>query len=188
MPRREVEFLQGEFYHLYNRGNDRQPIFFDDENYLFFLKRIRRYLMPGVRLHAYCLMPNHYHLLVEVAQDIDLSDYMKKLIISYTKAVNKRYEKVGHLFQGPFKAKDVGTQDYFLHLSRYIHLNARIAKLVQRAEDWEFSSYRDYLGVRRDGFVTTGRILSHFRGIDDYREYVELLTEAEIEKIQGGLY
>ncbi|MGH2568226.1 MAG: transposase, partial [Bacteroidota bacterium] len=184
MPRRVILFSPDQFYHVYNRGNDRQPIFFDRENYLFFLRRVKEYLAASVEIHAFCLMPNHYHLLLRMTKEVDFSDAMKKLLISYTKAINKKYQKVGHLFQGSFKAKLVDSPEYFLHLSRYIHLNPRIAGLVKYPQEWEFSSYREYLGLRKNELVMTEFILSQFRDLKDYQKYVGTLTESEIEKLQ----
>ena len=126
MVRRDVPLNAGEFYHLYNRGNNRERIFCERENYLFFLHRVRRYLASVMDMVAYCLMPNHYHLLVQIRQTSDVwqtsevydaSAGMRRLAISYTKAMNKRYERVGSLFQGAFHAKHVGQDSYLLHLS-----------------------------------------------------------------------
>jgi REP element-mobilizing transposase RayT len=116
-------FRAGEYYHVYNRGNARQPIFFEPENYRFFLTRLRKYFTADTAdVVAYCLMPNHYHLMVHLRQD-DLSTLMHPLGMGYAKAVNARYQRVGHLFQGPFQAKHIETTAQLAHLSRYIHLN-----------------------------------------------------------------
>jgi len=117
LPRRVVPLTPGQYYHIYNRGVNREAIFFERENYLFFLRRLREHLLPVTDLVAYCLMPNHYHLLVmvkpweqtsEVLKDLGglaprgLSMAMMRLSVSYTKAINKRYQRVGGLFQGAF--------------------------------------------------------------------------------------
>src|SRR3990172_39494 len=122
MPQRNIELRSGEYYHLYNRGNNRGRIFYERENYLFFLRQMRSYVLPIVDVLAYCLMPTHYHLLVLLKEN-NLSHRMQLLSISYTKAINKRYDRVGALFQGAFQAKHVDKNNYLLHLSRYIHLN-----------------------------------------------------------------
>jgi len=147
MPQRNVELCAGEYYHLYNRGNNRECIFYERENYGFFLRRLRKYLVPILDVVAYCLMPTHYHLLI-LLEEVDLSHRMQLFSISYTKAMNKRYDRVGSLFQGAFQAKHVDGNDYLVHLSRYIHLNPVMAGLVKRPEDWEFSSYREYIDLR----------------------------------------
>jgi putative transposase len=183
MPRRAVHLCAGEYYHVYNRGNDRGRIFHERDNFLFFLRRVQEYLVPVVEVVVYCLMPTHYHLLIGVKQgsvaaatseiSAGVSRAMMRLGVSHTKAINKRYDRVGALFQGPYGCKHVGGNDYLVHLSRYIHLNPVIDGLVQCPEDWEFSSYREYVG-RRDGTLPRPEIvLAQFRSADDYREFVE---------------
>jgi len=96
---------------------------------------MRKYLVPILDVVAYCLMPTHYHLLV-LLKEAELSHRMQLFSISYTKAMNARYDRVGALFQGAFQAKHVNRNDYLVHLSRYIHLNPVLAGLVERPEDW----------------------------------------------------
>src|SRR5438046_1575799 len=99
MPYRKTDFCKGEWYHLYNRGNNRQPIFFERENYLYFLRKVREHLTAeALDMIAYCLMPNHYHFLVRLHSD-DLASIMQPFVVAYTKAINKRYGRVGALFQ-----------------------------------------------------------------------------------------
>lgn len=184
MPYRDVEFRAGEYYHLYNRGNNFQPIFFERENYLYFLRQLRKYLLAEtLEIVAYCLMPNHYHLLVHLKTD-DLSGQMQRFALSYTKAINKRYSRVGSLFQGRFKAVHVDRNEYLLHLSRYIHLNPVAARLVQRPDDWEFSSYREFIGLRDGTLPQPDVVLSQFRSPDDYRLFVESYVESDKEIIE----
>jgi REP element-mobilizing transposase RayT len=117
------------------------------ENYLFFLHRLRRYLVPEhAQVLAYVLMSNHYHLLIQAVTD-DLSHAMQLFGISYTKAINKRFGRTGTLFQGTFKAKLVDRDEYLLHLSRYLHLNPVQAGLVQSPEF--FNRSHVYLRQRR---------------------------------------
>jgi putative transposase len=155
--------IAGETYHLYNRDVDRQEVFFERENYLFFLRRLRRHLVGQTSevletsIIAYCLMPDQFHLLVQPHHD-QLSRQMQRLLISYTKAINERYGRVGPLFQGQFQAVHVESSRSLTHLSRYIHLNPVTAGLVARPEEWEYSSYREYLGVR-SGSLPRPRLL-----------------------------
>lgn len=173
MPYRQVHFEIGGNYHVYNRGNNYAAIFFERENYLFFLRQLRRYLVAeSVDVVAYCLMPNHFHLLLHLKGG-NLPGMMQRFGVSYSKAINKRYSRVGSLFQGPFKARRVESDDYLLHLSRYIHLNPAKAGLCDHAEDWEFSSYRDYTGLRNGTLVNQDLILSQFRSRQEYRTFVE---------------
>lgn len=187
MPRRAVEFCAGEHYHLYNRGNNRQPIFFERENSLFFLQRVRDYLLPILDVVAYCLMPTHYHLMVHLREE-DLSHRMQLFSISYTKAINQRHGRVGSLFQGAFQAKLVATDAYLVHLSRYLHLNPVLAGLCDTPEAWEFSSYRDYIGIRKGTLPEPGIVLAQFPSREAYRAFVEAYMPADRERIEDLLF
>ncbi len=171
MPRRAVQFCQGEYYHLYNRGNNRERIFFAPENYVFFLRQWRRYLSATCDVVAYCLMPTHYHILVHL-KDEDLSHCMQLFAISYTKSVNKSYQRVGVVFQGAFQAKHIERNEYLVHLSRYLHLNPVLAGVVKQAEEWKFSSYREYVGLRAGSLPVPDVVLSQFASRDAYRAFV----------------
>ena len=176
MPRRQVILQTGNYYHVYNRGNDRQLIFFERENYIYFLRQLRHYLITnGVDIIAYCLMPNHYHLLVYLTTD-RFSKLMQAFTLSYAKAINNRYQKVGSLFQGRFQAIHVDREEYLLHLTRYIHLNPVCANIVEKAEDWEFSSYQEYIDLRHGSLPKIDRVRSQFNSADTYRNFLEDLT------------
>ena len=184
MPYRNVELRAGEHYHVYNRGNNYQSIFFQHENYLYFLRQMRKYLtVDAVEIVAYCLMPNHYHLLVHLKTD-EFSALMQPFALSYTKAINKRYARVGSLFQGRFKAIHVDRDEYLLHLSRYIHLNPVTAGLVRRAESWESSSYLDYIGLRKGTLSKPEIVLDQFPSPNDYRLFVEAYSEDDNKVVE----
>ena len=180
MPYRKFEFAANHYYHLYNRGSNHAIIFRETENYRYFLRLLDKYLAPGkVEIVAYCLMPDHYHLLV--CPQIDtLSKLMQPFLLAYTNAFNKRYDCMGALFQGRFKARYIDKNEYLLHLSRYIDLNPVRAGLVKKAENWEFSSYRDYLGRRTGSTLNPKIVLDQFHFPDDYRDFVE--EELEIQE------
>ncbi|MFH0989222.1 MAG: transposase [bacterium] len=202
MPFRTVSLAQGEFYHIYNRGNNKDAIFFERENYCYFLRKFLKYFPPSVaNVHSFCLMPNHYHFLLHLTAECDYSSRMQHFGIAYAKAVNKRYLRIGHLFQGRFRAKLIDSDEYFFHLSRYIHLNPLFAKLVSRAEDWEFSSYRAYLmkdwknppnstdSQTCSGLnINTSFILSHFSSVEDYRLFVESYAVDRMNQVQEELW
>jgi REP element-mobilizing transposase RayT len=153
----------------------------EDKNYHFFISKIKKYLIDTVDVLAYCLMPNHYHLLIQL-KSIDLPVSMQKLGLAYAVAFNNINNRSGHLFQGPYQKIHVDELKYLLHLSRYIHLNPVDAKLVYKAEDWEFSSYSEYIGLKKPEFVIPAIILDLF-GIGnistqeekqtDYRKFIE---------------
>jgi REP-associated tyrosine transposase len=146
MPRRTIPFAPDVYYHCYNRGNNRQTVFFEPDNYLYFLSGITKYLVPVVNVVAYCLMPTHYHILVKIRQQTSevfktsevsaqVSLAMQKFLISYTKAINRRFERVGSLFQGQFRAKPIQTYPHLLNLCVYIHANPVKDGLVALPED-----------------------------------------------------
>ena len=155
-----------EIYHVYNRGNNRQPIFFNRENYLFFLKKMRTHLLPTCDFLAYCLMPNHFHFLIKtdertVAQvaktnrEIAVTAFsrgLKTMLSSYARAIQVQEKITGSLFQQKTEKKQVSSanmlEDYTLVCFRYILQNAVKAKLAASPGLWEFCSYPDLAGLR----------------------------------------
>lgn len=132
-------------FHVLNRGNNRQAIFLEEEDYLRFLKLIRRYKeKPGFRLYHFCLMPNHYHLLLESTKEGGLTEAMAGLAISYSKYFSRKYQTVGHFWQGRFKSSLVDREEYFLWCGLYIELNPLRAGLVKAPQEWRWSSYSFY--------------------------------------------
>jgi len=185
MPYREIPFLQNNYFHVYNRGNNYCKIFFAEKNYKFFLKRLLAIFDNRINLAAYCLMPNHYHLLVKIIEDNYLEKAMQRLSTSYTKAINKQNGRVGHLFQGRYKAKLVPNNEYLLHLSRYIHLNPVRGGLVDNPEDWEHSSYCDYISGNNAEYLDKDIILDQ---IKDYAEFVNSYQEEQNYFIKDMLF
>lgn len=136
-------------YHIYNRGNNRGEIFFSRENYLFFLRKIRNHILPHADVLAYCLMPNHFHLLVftkDCFQATSFSKDIQVMLRSYTRAINNQEGRTGSLFQQNTKFKLLRDPLLCFH---YIHQNPLKAGLVQRMEDYEMSSFTDYSGLRK---------------------------------------
>ena len=171
---RKIEFRTGYYYHLYNRGANRQPIFFNDGNWIYFLRLIRRYFTANlVDIVACCLMPNHYHLLVYLKTDNLSKEIMQPFAVAYTKAISKQQDRTGPLFQGPFQARLVAREEYLLHLSRYIHLNPVLAGLVAHPQDWVFSSYREYVGLRQGTLPAPSIVLGQFASADAYAAFVK---------------
>ena len=188
MPRRATPFIPDIYYHFYNRGNNRQAVFFEADNYLYFLGGVKKYLLPVAYIVAYCLMPTHYHILVriksqtsevfktsevlgrEVSRQVSLA--MQKFLISYTKAINKRFSRVGALFQGQFQAKPIQTYSHLLNLCVYIHANAVKDGLVALPEDWIYSNYLEWLSQRDGPLVDRKFIQEHFGAPAEYQELV----------------
>lgn len=183
MPRRKIPFVPGLYYHIYNRGNNRQKIFFQPDNYRYFLYNVKRYLGTLAEITAFCLMPTHYHILGRVqTSDVfeqaskvfsaKISNAMMRLSVSYTKAINKRFSRVGSLFQGQFHAKPIKNYSHLLNLCAYIHANPVKDGLVALPEDWIYSNYLEWLG-RRDGpLVDREFIQEHFGSPAEYQELV----------------
>jgi REP element-mobilizing transposase RayT len=137
MPRRRIRLTAGHYFHLYNRGHNRQHIFFEEENYDYFLGRFHHYLVAGGQCEvlAYCLMPTHYHLLVKV-QGSWFTRAMQRFLLSYTKAINKRYGRSGTLFGGRYQAKRVNDAAQLNELLAYILANPVKAGLAETAAAW----------------------------------------------------
>jgi len=116
MARRTVQFVQGEYYHIYNRGCNRENIFRSDENYRFLLQILAEKVLEfDIAIIAYCLMPNHYHLLLRQQGERGVGKCVQEVFNRYTKAFNSMYERTGTLFEGPFKAIRVDNNEYLIH-------------------------------------------------------------------------
>jgi REP element-mobilizing transposase RayT len=199
MPRRATPFLPDQYYHFYNRGNNRQAVFFERENYLYFLRGIKKYVRGHVEVIAYCLMPTHYHILVRIKQlladqtsNLQTSEVLKtsevsshpvpeskavslamqKFGISYTKAINKRFSRVGALFQGQFQGKPIKQYNHLLNLCVYIHANPVKDGLVALPEDWEFSNYLEWMNLREGTLVNREFIEDNFGTPEEYKTLV----------------
>lgn len=155
-----MNFEAGKCYHIYNRSFEKTPIFLNPGNYNFFIKKLGA-LNSYCSILAYCIMPNHFHLLIHTpdANEETLKNYSALLLLprkigtilsSYTQAFNKQNKRNGSLFQPKTKCKELTEKDYSLICLHYIHQNPFKAKLVSRLEDWEFSSFNEY-NLNRDG-------------------------------------
>ena len=172
-----IEF-PGAVYHVTSRGNARQAIFIDDEDRGRFLDVLSIVVERFKWLcHAYCLMENHYHLLIETPNG-NLSKGMRELNGVYTQWFNQRDRRVGHLFQGRYKAIIVEKHNHLLSLCRYVVLNPLRVGLIKKPEQWRWSSYRATIGlVKRPSFLTVDWVLSQFGGrkrvaMEKYRRFV----------------
>jgi REP element-mobilizing transposase RayT len=162
MARKPRLHLSGGLYHVMLRGNVGQDIFFDAEDrhhlYLLIQRGVQRY---GHRVHGFCCMSNHIHLVIQVADD-PLSGIMHNLSFRYTRWINKKQARTGHVFQGRYKAILVDADRYFLELVRYIHLNPVRAGLVENPADYAWSGHRAYLGKETLPWLETDWVLSQF--------------------------
>jgi putative transposase len=180
-------FRAGNFYHIFNRGNNKMPIFLDTQDYQVFLHRLKIVLsIPGAgsnlphsrirvkplppgsfTIFCYCLMSNHFHFLIRPESNIGVDKLMAKVCTSYAKFFNAKYQRVGHLFQDTFKAKIVDSDQYLIHLSAYIHCNPF------DPFSYNYSSLPAYLGRRNDPLCNSSYILSMFSSRESYRNYLE---------------
>ncbi len=174
MPPRRVHFAPGEYYHIYNRGSGRNPIFREQANYLFLLGKLKKYANElSVAVIAYCLMPNHYHFLLRQDGLFAAGLVPQRLFNSYSKAFNKRYNRTGTLFEDRFKAIHVDREGYLLHLCRYIHANPVKDGLVARLEDWPYSNYHEWIGERHGSLVDMEFVTANFPQPGLYGQFVQ---------------
>ncbi len=186
MANRYYNFVEHEFYHIYNRGNSKQTIFKEESDYerfnklLYIANNNKRFVLREldtgnvfdleredqlVHIGAYCLMPNHYHLLLTPAQENGIPRFMRKLATGYAAYFNKKYFRTGGLFEGPYKARWADSDRYLKYLFSYIHLNPYRSKdenhkntiVASRLNEYRHSSLPDYLGEKRQ----LGKILSY---------------------------
>ena len=144
MPTGPRLLLENACYHIITRGNQRQQVFFDEQDSKAYLLRLARYKKRfGFLLYGYCLMPNHIHLIGEPGELNNLAKFMQGLTRSYTAYYNKRYKKVGHLWQGRFKSKAIVKDGYLIDCVHYIELNPIRANMVRAAGDYKWSSYAE---------------------------------------------
>jgi REP element-mobilizing transposase RayT len=190
-----IEF-PGAVYHVTSRGNAKQVIFINDEDRGRFFGVLSMVVERFNWLcHAYCLMKNHYHLLIETPKG-NLSKGMRELNGVYTQGFNQRYRRVGHLFQGRYKAIIVEKDNHLLSLCRYVVLNPVRIGLIKRPEQWKWSSYRATIGlVRKPPFLTDDWILSQFdarkrAAVRKYRRFVleGIDKESPWEALKGQIF
>lgn len=182
------QFAPGAIVHAYNRGNNKEKIFFEEQDYKSFLFRLglvlgftneelngtesislphsRIRITKAVRddfiLHAFCLMPNHFHLIIEQKNESSTSKLILKLCTSYAKYLNKKYERIGHVFQDQFKSVIIESNEQLMWLSAYVHMNPVNSGLVKAPYEHEWSSYKDYIEKRNLPFLNTDFIKSIF--------------------------
>jgi|ERR1043165_7730080 putative transposase len=182
--------LGGYVYHCLNRGNGRQTLFAKDGDYEAFLRVLAEALQrtPGVRLLAYCLMPNHWHLVLWPRKDGELSDFMYWLTLTHTQRWHAHYRNIGsgHLYQGRFKSFPVEADEHYLTMCRYVERNALRAKLVKRAEAWRWGSL-----AQREGYATLQGPKLEEGPVPLPRDWAKLVnaiqTEGELRALQRSV-
>lgn len=181
----------GHFYHIYNRGINKGLLFFEDMNYDYFLTQFNKYLIDHVDVFSYCLMPNHFHFLVRIKDDGDIREAktsevlktsevypkltpiekaFKDFFISYSKAVNKKYQRTGSLFQAKFKKRLINADGYLIRLIAYIHLNPIRAGLCNKPEEWLYSSYSLILNSTNP-MLKSNKVIELFGNKEEFVEF-----------------
>jgi len=178
-----IEF-PGAVYHVTARGNRGEPIYEDDTDRTQFLELFGQVITEyNWRCHAYCLMTNHYHVVIETP-DGNLSKGMRQLNGIFTQTVNRRHQRTGHVFQGRYKAIVIDAATYLLELTRYVVLNPVRAGMVQDPEAWPWSSYTAMTGeVRAPSWLNTDWLLSQFdrRRTDAIRNYIQFVAQGHTQ-------
>ena len=173
MPIRTLQFSKDQYYHLFNRGANRQTIFRDDKDYLDFLTRFKKYAkMFEITVIAYVLMPNHYHFLVRQDGEIDAGKSVQLTGNGYVQRFNLRNGRTGILFEGRFKGLHVDNDPYLHHLCRYIHGNPVKEGFALQPELWPYSNYPEWSGKRNGELVDRKFITDHFGTPLSYEQYL----------------
>lgn len=209
---REVILAEGEVYHIFNRGIEGRKTFRNNRDYQRFLetvdyyqfesppvrfsfskKEIRKKTREGkklVEIVAFCLVPNHFHFILKQLLKDGISIFMSKVANSYTKYFNIKNKRRGPLFEGVFKAVRIETDEQLIHVSRYIHLHPLTCYLVKDLKKWGFSSYPEYLGLRKIKLSSPDLVLSLFKDLWKYERFVldQVDYARELEKIKDLLF
>lgn len=185
-----TKFEEGKFYHIYNRSIDRQPLFKSEANYRFFLKKLDQYLSKVLEVYAYCLLGNHFHLLIRVKEGLKVTNPMRDFSVhdivskqfrvffqSYALAFNTQHKRIGTLFQTPFKRAKVDNESYLIRLIYYIHANPQKHNLVVSFRDWKWSSYNRILSDS-DTKLKKKEVLNCFGGKAGYLRFHSDIQEA----------
>lgn len=172
----------GHFYHVYNRGNNRENLFYTARNYSYFLTKYDFYLNDYIETYTYCLLPNHFHLLIRV-RDKDIPGFknpeclpatvsrqFSKFFNAYAKAINKQENRVGSLFQKNFKRLHIKNEVYLINLLYYIHANPQLHGLINDFRKWPYSSYDKFFNLKKT-HLKKKEVLSWFGSTKEYEIY-----------------
>jgi len=177
---KDRNYYKNTFHHLYNRGANKALIFYERENYLYFLQRMKYYRAKfSINILAYCLMPNHFHLFVQQTTDeFSISIFLSSLLNSYVKAVNQKYKRSGTLFESKTKSKQIVDEAYFKWVIKYILENPVKAGLAERISNWEFSNAMDLLTIRNGTISDINNVTSFFQS---KAGMIEFLTDKTVK-------
>ena len=191
--------VPGRYYHVYNRGNNSENIFYEEENYSFFLRQYDKYLSVYTDVLAYCLMPNHFHFFITVKENAEtdaktnngaqlgvVEKAFKDFFIAYSKSFSKKYGRTGSLFQARFKKKEIVNESYYSAIIQYIHLNPVKASLTRQCGEWKYSSYNAFIS-QKPTKVLVEEVLNWYGTL---KEFIRVHEEKglEYEKIEKFLF
>ncbi len=198
-----MQLLPNRFYHVYNQGNNQETIFYTEDDYVCFLQQVRAKILPHCKIIAYCLMPNHFHFLVNTTQEsiepiklgqltsTALNNGFRLLLSGYANEFNKKYGRTGSLFRQKTKFKDLENEseseksnyNYPFVCFHYIHQNPFVANLCPKMEDWTFSSFKDYLGIRKGTLISKEPAFDLIGVRQDgfYEESYQVIDESKIK-------
>ncbi|MFH1244055.1 MAG: transposase [bacterium] len=204
-------YVDDSYYHIYNRGVAKCPIFEDHDDYVTFLADLKFYLSPipkhfkgptlkvtkgektyvyfpsqqpknhtgKIDLVAYCLMPNHFHLCIRQTDKMSMTNFMRSLSTKYSMYFNKKYARVGSLFQGVYKAVLISQEQQFLYLTKYIHRNP--LEFAKNLSEYPYSSYRNYLGIIHQNWIHSENVLTYFSKTNLHNSYQNFVEESPSE-------
>jgi REP element-mobilizing transposase RayT len=138
-------FYSNQFYHIYNRGNNGEKIFYNEGNYAYFLRRYEHYISDYAVTYAYCLLPNHFHFLIKVIDKTKLVNQLRLFFLSYSKAINQQNGRTGSLFQKRFKRTIIEDKSSLIRATLYIHSNTAHHKTSSEFRNYRYSSYQSLL-------------------------------------------
>jgi REP element-mobilizing transposase RayT len=171
---KERNYYKNTYHHLYNRGANKALIFYERENYLYFLSRMKFYSNKyKIKILSYCLMHNHFHLfLKQTTDEYSISLFISSLLNSYVKSINQKYEHSGTLFESKTKSKQIEDETYFVWIIKYILENPVKANLVENICDWEFSNAKDLTGIRKGNLTDVNYVESFFQSSESMIKFL----------------
>ena len=171
---KKEDFIQGEYFHLYNRAVDGTLLFIEKDDSRYFIdKMIPKIKEYSASVFAYCLMPNHFHFLIKQNSDKAIFQIFNDVNNSYVKHFNFNYKRRGRLYQGNLNHKQVKDDKYLIALCQYIHFNPVKAKLVNKIEDWEFSNYSEWIRKRNRGLFDDELLKKYFYSSNNYEQQMK---------------
>ena len=171
-------FEIGQYYHIYNRGNNKEDIFIEEKNYNYFLLKMKEYLISIAEVYAYCLLKNHFHVVLKIKDKEQIAEkYLNKIHLpfsnffnSYSKSINKTYDRTGVLFQEHLQRNKILDENYLKQLIVYVHLNPLKHKFSKSFEDYKHSSYKTYFSSKETS-IERDFIIEMFGGLENFKFY-----------------